>query len=183
VIEAYTKQYWLNDLKESGLFLEGLYRKPIWDQKLEFECEKAIFLGFYSIRKLLEGKRVNPCINGMNVNLTAYPSSTNLTRLIHPNEGWVKNYDLSKGEDHSLSLEKICNQFIHSKIFSPFVPGGLGCVGFYVSSDSTAKNNVYYIKLITVVEILLSVAHESIIKLELNINNGLISTPDIQQHT
>jgi hypothetical protein len=176
VIETYTKQYWLNDLEESGLLLESLYRKPIWDEELEFQCEKAIFLGFYSIRKLLESKLVKSCISGMNINLTSYHSRTDLIKSSHPSESWVRNYDLLNGVDSYLSLKEICNQFIHSKFYSPLVPGGLGCVGFYVCSDTTARNNTYYIKLVAVVEILLSVARESIVKLSLNVNNGSINT-------
>lgn len=54
MIDARLKQYWLDELKASAHFLEGLYRSREWSERLEYEVEKSIFVGFYAIRKLQE---------------------------------------------------------------------------------------------------------------------------------
>jgi len=69
LIEAYTKEYWLNELKESAQFLESLYRTTVWDIELEFKTEKAVFLGCYAIRKLKESKLLSTEISGFNTSL------------------------------------------------------------------------------------------------------------------
>ena len=117
MIDARLKQYWLNELKLSVVFLERLYRSQEWGEKLEFEVEKSIFVGFYAIRKLLENKHLPNNVISLNWTLTSYPASTEMDE-----DHWVRNYNHNLGFDKQLSLENICHQFVHSVHFAPFVP-------------------------------------------------------------
>ncbi len=58
---------------------------------------------------------------------------------------------------NSLNVTEVCNQFIHSLIFTPFIPFGEALVGVFVASDYASKKMLYYITLVKIVEIFRSV--------------------------
>ncbi len=181
MIEVYTKEYWLNELKESAEFLESLYRTTIWDNELEFKTEKAVFIGCYAIRKLRESQLLSSSVCGLNTSLISHPVRVDF--IENNDENWYKKYTFSQSNNQELALKSLCNQFIHSKIYSPFLPSGLGCVGFFFASDTECKKHVYYIQLIKVVNIFLSVVHNKSINLELEINGAKVSAKNIKNHT
>lgn len=101
---------------ESARFLESLYRTNVWNNELEFKTEKAVFIGCYAIRKLKESKLLSAELSGFNTSLISYPIK------IECDENWSEKYYFGKSDNHELALERLCNQFIHSKIYSPFIP-------------------------------------------------------------
>ncbi|WP_435235833.1 hypothetical protein ACR30L_19170 [Psychromonas sp. PT13] len=181
MIEVYTKEYWLNELKDSASFLESLYRKTVWDNELEFKTEKAIFVGFYAIRKLKESKLLSSSICGFNTRLISYPIRIEL--VDDKEEKWSKKFNFNQSIKEELALEQLCNQFIHSIIYSPFVPDGMVCAGFFFASDKECKKHVYYVQLIKIVNIFLSVAHNKKINLELEIDGLNVSAKNLKMHT
>lgn len=184
MIENYTKKYWIQEIKSSCLFLENLYRKQEWNHKLEFQCEKAIFLGFYAIRKLMESNLIESNIVSMNTKITKHMPIENEIFEINFLKKWSKAYNLMMGDEWQLSLEKICNQFIHSKIYSPFVPDGTWCVGIYFVSDRDYQTRVYYAQLIRIIETFLSVSHGKSINLKLDIDKeNTIRIKNFEKHT
>ncbi|MCL1046339.1 hypothetical protein L2737_13565 [Shewanella electrodiphila] len=94
MIEVYTKEYWLNELKESAQFLESLYRTTVWDNELEFKTEKAVFLGCYAIRKLKESKLLSTELSGFNTSLISHPIRSEHDSIV--DEKWSKNTTLGK---------------------------------------------------------------------------------------
>lgn len=158
MIESYTKEYWLNELKESAKFLESLYRTNIWNNEHEFKTEKTLFLGFYAIRKLKESKLLSTRITGINTSLIYYSIKDNHKNV--NSEKWSNKYYFGKSYKETLSLKKLCNQFIHSKIYSPFIPDNKCCVGFFFASDDEHKKLVYYVQLKKIVGIFLSIIHD-----------------------
>ncbi|WP_033538412.1 MULTISPECIES: hypothetical protein [Shewanella] len=181
MIESYTKIFWLNELKGSAEFLESLYRTTVWDNELEFKTEKAVFLGFYAIRKLRESKLLSNVVCGLNTSLISHPTR----KAVSSNKGehWSKKYNMGQSDDKTLPLKVLCDQFVHSKIYSPFVPCGLGCMGFFFASDSECKNQVYYVQLIKIVSLFLSVVHDKKIDLELEVNGKQITAKNLKEHT
>lgn len=100
-------------------------------------------------------------ISSLNWTLTAYPS-----RPEAKSEMWIRNYNHIKGFDKQFSLKKICDQFVHSVHFSPLVPDGSFCVGFYFVSDYDRKKELYYIQLVNVLNVFLSVANGENVRLK-----------------
>jgi hypothetical protein len=134
VIETYTKEYWLSELKDSAEFLESLYRTAVWGKELEFKTEKAVFLGFYAIRKLRESKLLSNAVCGLNTSLSSNPIRNGV--VLNKEDSWIKNYNVEQSDEQNLPLKDLCDQFVHSKIYSPFIAEGLGCMGFFFASDS-----------------------------------------------
>ncbi|MDK9749451.1 hypothetical protein KIP00_00280, partial [Vibrio sp. B513a] len=170
MIDARLKQYWLDELKASAHFLEGLYRSGEWSERLEYEVEKSIFVGFYAIRKLQESGHLDQRVSSLNWTLTAYPSCEEAK-----SEKWIRNYNHSKGFAKLFSLKKMCHQFVHSVHFSPFVPDESFCVGFYFVSDYDSKKELYYIQLVNVLNVFLSVASGKNVKLKIDHSENSLS--------
>ncbi|MCQ9067099.1 hypothetical protein [Vibrio diabolicus] len=170
MIDSRLKQYWLDEIETSAHFLEGLYRSKEWNDRLEYEVEKSIFVGFYAIRKLLESGHLTQRVSSLNWTLTAYPLCENT----NSNE-WIRNYNHSKGFDKQLGLKKICDQFVHSVHFAPFVPDGRFCVGFYFVSDRDRNKEIYYIQIVNVLNVFLSVANGKNVKLKIEHNENSLS--------
>lgn len=68
-------------------------------------------------------------------------------------------YDLSKSKSTEISIAALCNQFIHSHHFVPFLPGGRYLVGFFFCSDYKRTSGLYLITLFDVVGIYRSVGN------------------------
>lgn len=94
----------------------------------------------------------------------------------------LNNYNLFKGFDSNKSnksIKYICHQFIHSEIFIPFIPFGKELVGIYFCSNKKKLNEIYYIQLVTIVELFLSVSLNEIKRIKLNVEGKTISVNGI----
>lgn len=144
MIDPQTEHLWLKELHHSAKSIEVFYRSRKWDFKTEFEIEKLIFLGFFSIRKLLDIERLKNMEN-RNISLTEYPQSVDEDEFDNTfQRKWQDIYDFSKGTEVSLSLRELCNQFIHSKIYSDFVLNNnewTCCFGFFFASERKYKTS------------------------------------------
>lgn len=162
MIDSRLKRYWLAELEQSAVSLEKLYRSNDWNDDSEFSVEKSIFLGFYAIRKLKESNLLSNKVISLNWKITTYPKSDK------PRQNkFLNDYQLFSGGFEELNLAVLCNQFIHSNHFSPFIPDGSFCVGFFFASDRESKKKLYYMQLVTVINVFLSVVHEKKMTLEL----------------
>lgn len=52
-----------------------------------------------------------------------------------------------------MTIIEICNQFIHSYYFLPFLPNGKNLIGFFFCSDYKKNSCIYLMTLFDVVEI------------------------------
>jgi len=131
--------------------------------------EKEIFLGLFSVRKLMESNKVTSLVKQQKIELAVYPAGDKPVTLFNQHK-FPEPYNLYAGEKESLSYLDICNQFIHSSIFAPFTPTGENLVGIYMASDRTKSKKLYYITLIKIVEMLRTVGNDYPSKLELHFN-------------
>ena len=162
MIDSRLKRHWLAELKQSVTSLEKLYRSNNWNDELEFSVEKSIFLGFYAIRKLKESGLLPNSVISLSWKITTYPKADK------PKQNkFINDYQLFSGGSKQLSLEVLCNQFVHSNHFSPFLPDGHVCVGFFFASDRESKKELYYLQLVSVINVFLSVVNEKRMTLEL----------------
>src|SRR3990167_2805901 len=65
--------YWKNDLLKLACRLERRLIQERWGEKNFYTVEKEIFIGFYSVRKLIESKRVPDHISGKKYNIHEVP--------------------------------------------------------------------------------------------------------------
>jgi len=144
--------YWKDDLiKLADKLLLRIVQKR-WGEKNFFSLEKEIFLGFYSVRKLIESKKVSDALKNKSylvqkLNFVGDPE-TIITKSPDSDFELIRD-----AEKTSLTIIQICNQIIHSYHFVPFFPNGKNLIGFFFCSDFERKKCLYLITIFEVVEI------------------------------
>ena len=147
---------WKQECIKIASKLAKRYNQKIWSEKSTFALEKEVFLGLFALRKLIESKKVTDAVKNRKIELAVYPVNDKPITLLNQHK-FPELYDLYAGHKELLSYWDICNQFIHSSIFAPFVPMGSSLVGFYIASDWTKKKKLYYVQLKVLVEMLQTV--------------------------
>lgn len=143
--------YWKDDLLKLASRLELRLIQTRWGEKNLYTLEKEIFLGFYSIRKLIESKKISDDISRKKHSIHEFPYCGNPASLAtHFKDS---EYDLSKSKITEISVSKLCNQFIHSHHFLPFLPNGKNLIGFFFCSDHKRTTGLYLITIFDMVEI------------------------------
>lgn len=147
--------YWKGDLLKLACRLERRLVQTRWGDKNFYTIEKEIFIGFYSIRKLIESSKVSHHIAGKKYKVREFSYCGNPASIItHLRDS---EYDLGKSKGTEISIAALCNQFVHSHHFVPFLPGGRNLAGFFFCSDHKRTSGLYLITLFDVVDIYRSV--------------------------
>jgi hypothetical protein len=147
----YDSSFWKDDLLKLAKKLELRLAQKRWSEKSYFAVEKEIFLGFYSIRKLIESQKISESIANKIYKVYEFPKSSKDISLIDGD--FSEEFDFSKSKIVEISIVRICNQFIHSYFFGPLVPEGKSLIGFFICSDHKRKSGIYFISIFDVVEI------------------------------
>ncbi len=148
----YESSYWKDDLLKLADKLERRIAQRRWGEKNFYSLEKDIFLGFYSVRKLIESYKISDSLKNKSYKIREFPYSGQPESISTNVE--AGSYDLSKGREVSITIAQLCNQFIHSHHFHPFfIPGGKYLVGFFFCSDHKRTTCIYLITIFDVVEI------------------------------
>lgn len=143
--------YWKSDLLKLASTLERRIIQTRWGNKNLFVVEKEIFLGFYIIRKLIESQKISDSIIKRRHKLKEFRYSGNPESLLtHMRDN---EYDLTRGETTNLTTIELCNQFIHSHHFLPFLPDGKHLIGFFFCSDRKRTSGIYLITIFEVIDI------------------------------
>lgn len=147
----YESSHWKSDLLKLASTLERRIIQTRWGDKNLFVVEKDIFLGFYTIRKLIESRKISDSVIKRKHKLKDFPYSGNPQSLFtHMRDN---EYDLTSGKTVSLTTIELCNQFIHSHHFLPFFPDGKRLIGFFFCSDRKRTSGIYLITIFEVVNI------------------------------
>ena len=137
-------KYWKEPLLKSARYLQRLRLSDRTSERTFVRIEKEVFLGFYSIRKLLDTFKISDSTKAMKFEVAWHPN-----RLPVDYMNWHKieeNYDLSIQKSETRDLRFICNQFIHSYIFIPSECDNR-LDGFFVASDRERLTKCYFVKL------------------------------------
>lgn len=164
-------KYWRKDLLRIAIKLEKRYRQQRWSKITEYMSEKEIFIGFFIVRKLMESGHVICGLTTKSYEVFSSPHSEPID-LWKNKSAFLNDYNPTMGILDSLSIKDLCNQFIHSYYISFFVPLGRELVGIYFCSDRQRKKSIYYVQLVKVLEIFLSIGINSPRLLELTFDKG-----------
>ncbi|MEJ5070123.1 hypothetical protein WH292_19890 [Enterobacter sp. MYb186] len=143
--------YWKDDLLKLANRLELRLIQTRWGDKNFYTIEKEIFIGFYSIRKLIESKKISDSIKSKLYELKEFPYEGSHGSTIDPYK--LKDYSFNKSKISKISIASLCNQFIHSYHFVPFIPNGKNLIGFFFCSDYKRATGLYLINLLDIINI------------------------------
>src|SRR6218665_1643686 len=121
--------YWKDDLLKLACSLERRLIQTRWGEKNFYTVEKEIFIGFYSIRKLIESKKISDHVSEKKYKIHEFPYRGNPESIVTHMKG--SEYDFNVLKDVEVSVYTLCNQFIHSHHFVPFILNGKSLIGFF----------------------------------------------------
>lgn len=108
--------------------------------------EKEIFVGFYSVRKLLESVKVSDSTRSSKYELTWFPNVKSVDVMNHHRVDEL--YDFEKPNSEQRDIGFVCNLFVHSFVFS--LVGNDRLEGIIVASDRTKNKKAYLVPLATI---------------------------------
>ena len=121
------------------------------------------------VRKLIESKKISDTLRLKKTSVIRFPiKDTKINWRLK--DYWDRLYNLSKGQKTELIISELCNQFIHSYIFSPYIPIEGSLIGFYFCSDWSKNKQLYYISLSKVVGIFKSIGKNYPFKISATFN-------------
>ncbi len=121
----------------------SLWKSPReWTERELVSLEKDIFVAFYSIRKLMDAWKLSDSALEMTVNVSVYQNKgKNVTYL-----NWDRIeelYDFSSMKIEQRKLRFICNQVIHSYVFTLDISKRGSFEGILFCSDYEKDKNLY----------------------------------------
>lgn len=135
--------YWKAPLIRSANWLERLHIKEETAKRSLVRVERVLFVGFYGIRKLLETFKLSPSTRALKFSLLWSPC---IKTVDYMNAHRIEElFDLEITNTEERSLEFLCNQFIHSYIFSPVQGEDGSLAGVFISSDRIKKDKVFFV--------------------------------------
>tara|TARA_R110000868_G_scaffold288551_9_gene548838 strand:+ start:456 stop:965 length:510 start_codon:yes stop_codon:yes gene_type:complete len=155
-------EYWRKDIGNIARKLANRANQKKWFKRSEFAFEKEIFIAFFSIRKIIESKKISTYALSHIVELYEIPLPSDLRELVGKAD-ILRLYDIKKSKKTSLKIEIVCNQFIHSYIFRPYRPSNK-LLGIFVSSDRERQRCLYYISMGNIIDMLILVSTNPINK-------------------
>lgn len=143
--------YWKEDLLKLAIKLNSRLTQNRWGERNLFSIEKEIFLGFYSVRKLIESRKISDSISKKSylINIFKYVGNDESIFTYFKEE----DYDLHHEHIVNIDLLSLCNQFIHSHHFIPSISNHNNLVGFLFCSDYKRTSHLYYISLTEIIDI------------------------------
>lgn len=161
--------YWKNELLKQAQDLRRRLAQRRWVDASYARVEQTVMLGFYTIRKLIEAKRISTSTAQRAVHLSAYPATGNPVTLINLHK-IERNYDLETRRRETLSLLHLCHQFIHSYIFMVVRAEDGGLHGFLFCSDRMRKQMLFEISAEEVIALFEHVAQDYPNSVQMQIN-------------
>ena len=140
----YESSHWKEPLLSTARWLVSVRLSERTQEKTYVRIEKEIFISFYAIRKLFGTLKVSDKLKRATTELVWHP---NINQVHHMNSEHIQLlYDLDKFYKEERDVLYLCNQFIHSFVFSVFEENGrIG--GFLVSSDRVRNKKLYRVSL------------------------------------
>ncbi|MCE9562415.1 MAG: hypothetical protein K8U57_10210 [Planctomycetes bacterium] len=137
--------FWKVDLRKRAGTLRKFAKQKRWTESSHAKFEQTIMVGFYSIRKLIEAKKLSNTILKLQVPVKKYLGKGDGVHLLNCHK-LDELYQLESGEAGTCNLMFTCNQIIHSYIFAPLCGDDLRVCGFMVSSDRERNQRAFEIQ-------------------------------------
>jgi hypothetical protein len=141
----YESSFWKDDLLKQARSVRSRTTQKRWREDSFSRLEQTIMLGFYSIRKLIEAKKLSDSIGNEELNITAYPwkgkpvTRTNCDDL-------DRLYDLDHPKEVVKDLIFLCHQIVHSYVFQASFDLSGNLDGVFVSSERERSKSLYHIR-------------------------------------
>lgn len=151
--------YWKQPLLEMADRLANFKVSNDLSDEEVAQVERDIFIGFYSVRKLLEAPaKINDKTRSLSLTLRKHPNLKHVT--------WCNNhrldelYDLSESGQEVRDVLFVCGRIIHSFVFAPCQSEDGGLYGAFFSSDRDKDSCLYFISIDEVISLFRQVGND-----------------------
>lgn len=154
----YESQYWKNELLKSARSFRSRQLQRRWHKATFADVERTAMIGFYSVRKLIEASKLEEKVANQNAAVVKFCS--NGKRVLRTN--WTHfwdHYDLANPLETVMPLASLCNQFIHSYVFSCAFSECKAFESLLVSSDRERNRVLYSVDIAEVIRLFESVGN------------------------
>lgn len=126
--------YWKTDLLKLAKQLEKRKKQTRWEDASFANAEKEIMLSAFMTRKLFDSEKIDGRIDEKEIEATIYKSNgkkINKMKNIFPD----RYFELEDPIKSKIKVRDICNQIIHSYIFTLLITKENKLQSFWVASD------------------------------------------------
>lgn len=148
----YESSFWKDDLLKQAKFLRSKTNQKRWTKSSSARLEQSVMLGFYSIRKLNEARKISDSVSSQEIVVTAYKQKGQTPNRLN----WLdinKFYDLESSQTATKNLIFLCNLFIHSYIFREYFDTEGQLKGVFVNSDRERHQMLYELEIEQIIKI------------------------------
>ena len=153
--------YWKSDLLRQAQILVKRMKQKRWPDASFARCEQTIMLGFYSIRKLMESTLLTDRTSKLSVPLCSYSPTGRAVHLMDKDR-LGKLYDFDKRKKQTISLTSLCNQVIHSYIFTLLFNEDGYFAGILVASDRQRSKGLLEASIDRIIDIFETVGKDDV---------------------
>ena len=154
--------------KELGRFagaIRELRRSPEWTETYSFRVEKAVMLGFFIIRRLIESSKLTEEVMAHELRTIRYPNLGSVPDLMNWQE-LDRHFNFEAASPRRVPLKQFYNQAIHSFVFIPY-RGGRGAAGVFVASDWERKRALHRVTLTEIERLFRKVATDQPVRMNM----------------
>ena len=115
---------------------------------------------FYSIRKLLEAKKLTIDVIKTKLSVISFPSLGEAVTLLNWHH-FDRLYDFNRPNEQKRSLQWLCNIIVHSYIFSPVFGEQSRFEGLFFNSDLIRHEALYFVHIEGIISLFKSVGNDN----------------------
>jgi len=135
--------YWKDPLLDLVKKIESWESRKDLDEPDLVDIERQIMMGFYSVRKLLEAKKLSDQVALISISAKSFPNLKNVNLLNWHHIDTL--YDLNNPKEVQLHLLFAANQLIHSYVFIIDEKEEGGFSGIFFCSDNKRNEELFHV--------------------------------------
>lgn len=158
---------WKEELLKTASRLERKKQQKRWTERSSFLVERDIMVGAFAVRRLRESYKISDNLAARSFAVRCHRQAGKMPDVWNRYEVWDL-YDLTTSKEVHISLVDLCNQIIHSWIWTFSVDEADGLLdGILLCSDRKRRSCLYYIDVDLLIDLFRSVGREDIVSLRM----------------
>ena len=153
-------RYWKIPLLRGATWLAKLVVDDDNSEVALARAEREIFIGFYTVRKLLPTFKLSHSTKTLKAEVEWYPPTPGEEVDYFHRTEVDELFDLDSATKESRDIGFLCNQVIHSYVFLISLTEDQKIAGFYLASDTMRKKRLYFVTLETVLTLFRTVGRD-----------------------
>ena len=144
--------YWKDDLLRRAKMLRVRTRQKRWPEASSAKVEQTLMMGFYTIRKLIEAKKLTDALVAKQIPVWEFPATGKPVHLYN----WHhidRLYALEKSKKTQIGVLDLCHQFVHSYIFMFSFDDKKQINGVFFSSDRKRSSRLCHMEIKAVIKL------------------------------